>query len=347
MYNMQSPSLPSVAAEQSLCQAPAGQSFRYRALDQCRLSSRRPKGGSAAPRRPRDQQVAGSSASSQAPAKSNALPEADMRSMQSVQSPALGSEGILDVLMQSAELLLIIGVAGAQGSRLLAFWQQHQQAQDCTNAHKHKVQEMSMAVESSWLVPVPDAVLSSGTHLALALVVLLSWVLRKRMSLRQTRMASQAGLSAGVRLMRLEVLATRQAQALLAAERQITKLNTRARLLGKDLQPPLRQVQAENVQQAESLVRLTEKVESLNGDIEDTQQLIGALHGATAKQLQLVMQALTLSQAAKALAQSVSSQLASQSGAAGTNGVPSLQGTDIHMPKLERIIFKQMDRRAG
>ncbi len=155
MYNMQSPSLPSVAAEQSLCQAPAGQSFRYRALDQCRLSSRRPKGGSAAPRRPRDQQVAGSSASSQAPAKSNALPEADMRSMQSVQSPALGSEGILDVLMQSAELLLIIGVAGAQGSRLLAFWQQHQQAQDCTNAHKHKVQSStpppSPSTESMWL----------------------------------------------------------------------------------------------------------------------------------------------------------------------------------------------------
>ena len=44
------------------------------------------------------------------------------------------------------------------------------------------------------------------------------------------------------------------------------------------------QVQAENVQQAESLVRLTEKVESLNGDIEDTQQLIGALHGASVLQ---------------------------------------------------------------
>lgn len=42
--------------------------------------------------------------------------------------------------------------------------------------------------------------------------------------------------------MRLELLATRQSQALLAAERQLTKLNTRARLLGQDLQPPLRQV---------------------------------------------------------------------------------------------------------
>ena len=93
--------------------------------------------------------------------------------------------------------------------------------------------------------------------------------------------------------------------------------------------------------------------------------------GATAKQLQLVMQALTLSQAAKALAQSVSSQLASQSGAAGTNGVPSLQvgllartldhpahgcqlvhwmpgvqGTDIHMSKFLRAHYFQADGQA-
>ena len=71
-----------------------------------------------------------------------------------MQSPALGSEGILDVLMQSAELLLIIGVAGAQGSRLLASWQQHQQTQECTNAHKHKVQPStpppSLSTESMW-----------------------------------------------------------------------------------------------------------------------------------------------------------------------------------------------------
>lgn len=58
---------------------------------------------------------------------------------------------------------------------------------------------------------------------------------------RQTRVAATAGLSAGARLMRLELLAMRQAQGLRIAEGQITKLNTRARLLGKDIQPPLRQ----------------------------------------------------------------------------------------------------------
>lgn len=88
------------------------------------------------------------------------------------------------------------------------------------------------------------------------------------------------------------------------------------------------------MQQAEALVRITNKLESLETDLRDTQELIGALHGkmmsrlqkiarqkeyrtgsdqiwhgmyagATAKQLQLVMQALQLSQAAKALAQTV------------------------------------------
>ncbi|CAL8470728.1 g10270 [Coccomyxa elongata] len=155
--------------------------------------------------------------------------------------------------------------------------------------------------------PVQQAsIVQVGSILGLAGVLLINWILRRRMSSRQQRTAmAAAGTSAGARLLRLELLATRQSQALIAAERQITKLNTRARLLGRDLQPPLRQVQAENLQQAEALVRITNKLESLDTDLRDTQQLLGALHGATAKQLQLVMQALQLSQAAKALAQSV------------------------------------------
>ena len=40
------------------------------------------------------------------------------------------------------------------------------------------------------------------------------------------------------------------------------------------------QVQAENVQQAEALVRVADKMERLEGDLRDTQGLLGALHGA-------------------------------------------------------------------
>lgn len=50
------------------------------------------------------------------------------------------------------------------------------------------------------------------------------------------------GASAGARLARLEVLNARQAQALATAERRLSQLGTRARLLGRDLQPALRQV---------------------------------------------------------------------------------------------------------
>ncbi len=41
---------------------------------------------------------------------------------------------------------------------------------------------------------------------------------------------------------RLEVLVNRQAQAAALAERRLSQLGTRARLLGRDLQPALRQV---------------------------------------------------------------------------------------------------------
>ncbi len=50
------------------------------------------------------------------------------------------------------------------------------------------------------------------------------------------------GVSAGARLARLEVLQTRHAQAVALAERRLSQLGTRARLLGRDLQPSLRQV---------------------------------------------------------------------------------------------------------
>ncbi|CAL5220228.1 g2204 [Coccomyxa viridis] len=212
---------------------------------------------------------------------------------------------------------------------LLSQRQQQQQWHAEEGGHSrstHEYQETSMATQPQFRPPVRNAVLSSGMQLALALTLLINWLLRKRMSLRQTRVAAAAGLSAGARLLRLELLAGRQSQALLAAERQITKLNTRARLLGKDLQPPLRQVQAENIQQAETLVKLVEKVEGLNTEVQDTQQLIGALHGATAKQLQLVMQALTLAQAAKALALSASAAPAvARRSPATSNGAPAAQ----------------------
>ena len=41
-----------------------------------------------------------------------------------------------------------------------------------------------MVTAPQWLPAIPDAVSSSGMQLALALVLVLNWLLRKRMSLR-------------------------------------------------------------------------------------------------------------------------------------------------------------------
>ena len=66
---------------------------------------------------------------------------AELRSSQSISSRALGSEGVLDVLLQSAELLMILGLTGARGAMLLRVWQQQQQVeeQQSTGTQKHKV----------------------------------------------------------------------------------------------------------------------------------------------------------------------------------------------------------------
>ncbi|EIE22733.1 hypothetical protein COCSUDRAFT_66368, partial [Coccomyxa subellipsoidea C-169] len=213
-------------------------------------------------------------------------------------------------------------VAAAQIPALGTIWQELQESSQ-EKEHTHAKGQVQFVLEQQPSVQQASFIQLSSV-LAISAAVLINWILRRRISSRQQKSAVAAGTSAGARLLRLELLATRQSQALIAAERQITKLNTRARLLGRDLQPPLRQVQAENVQQAEALVRISNKLETLDTDLKDTQQLIGALHGATAKQLQLVLQALQLSQAAKALAQSVAAAV-EQERKAGT-GLP-LQAT--------------------
>lgn len=83
-----------------------------------------------------------SNAGSKEPASSISLSAAELRGSQSAQSPTLGSEGVLGIILQTAELLLIIGVAGAQGSILLSLWRGAQEAsasQESRGTLKHKV----------------------------------------------------------------------------------------------------------------------------------------------------------------------------------------------------------------
>ncbi|KAK9790133.1 hypothetical protein WJX73_003464 [Symbiochloris irregularis] len=92
---------------------------------------------------------------------------------------------------------------------------------------------------------------------------------------------------AAARLARLELLADRQAQSHDAVSQQLGKLQIRTRILGRDTSPPLRKVQAESMHNAEVMSKLAAKVEQLDTDVRDTQKLLGALQGATSKQLEL------------------------------------------------------------
>ena len=156
---------------------------------------------------------------------------AELRSSQNLESTAAASEGILDLLLQTAELLLILGVAGTQAGMLLSQWQQQQhshqeEGQHTKSMHKHQVlidpcalakgtcldwgaaimllclwesriedmklpdscvspmQEVSTVTEAQLPPPIPNAVLSSGMQLVLALALFINWLLQKRVSLR-------------------------------------------------------------------------------------------------------------------------------------------------------------------
>ncbi len=72
------------------------------------------------------------------------------------------------------------------------------------------VQEASAAVEPQLLPPSPNAALSSGMQLALALALLINWLLRKRMSLRYAPLLVPvisliSNLSHGARLQRSSI----------------------------------------------------------------------------------------------------------------------------------------------
>ena len=79
-------------------------------------------------------------------ANANSVSAAEMKVPQSMEGYTAVSESVVDLLLQSAELLLILGVAGAQGSLLLIQWQEQQRQQvhqeetrHSKSMHKHQV----------------------------------------------------------------------------------------------------------------------------------------------------------------------------------------------------------------
>ena len=92
-----------------------------------------------------------------------------------------------------------------------------------------------MSMQASILPPLPAKVFGHALTF-IRLVVTLNLACRA-----QPTYQPPTALSAS-RLSRLEALADQQAQATEASARQLSKLQTRTRILGQDSKPPLRKV---------------------------------------------------------------------------------------------------------
>ncbi|KXZ50533.1 hypothetical protein GPECTOR_16g708 [Gonium pectorale] len=108
----------------------------------------------------------------------------------------------------------------------------------------------------------------------------------------QQRAAQGLALEAAARLARLEALTTQHATEFAAASRQIDKLQVRARVTGVDLRRPITQLQASSAEQAGLLARMATELEALRGQVRDTQALLAALQGLSAKQFQVTVDAI-------------------------------------------------------
>ena len=81
-------------------------------------------------------------------------------------------------------------------------------------------------------------------------------------------------------MLRVEGLAASQQAALDTLTRQMEKVQVRARLVGRDLRSPLRQLEAGAAAQGEVLASLAVRLEAMEGELQDTETLVAALQGA-------------------------------------------------------------------
>ncbi|GIL42251.1 hypothetical protein Vafri_282 [Volvox africanus] len=109
---------------------------------------------------------------------------------------------------------------------------------------------------------------------------------------RTAALRQSASTEAAARLARLETLTDKQLAEFSTAVRQIDKLQVRTRVTSGDIRRPIAQLQSASADQTAVLVRLASEQEALRGQLRDTQTLLGALQGLTAKQFQVTVEAI-------------------------------------------------------
>lgn len=81
-------------------------------------------------------------------------------------------------------------------------------------------------------------------------------------------------------MLRVEGLASSHQATLDTLTRQMEKVQVRARLVGRDLRSPLRQLETGAAAQGEVLASLAVRLEAMEGELKDTETLVAALQGA-------------------------------------------------------------------
>ena len=157
---MQSPTRPEARTQRCACNGVSRQFVKNFIPDSACAKRSKPRGGRLPMKQPRA--MAPLNAEPREPENANSISAGELKSAKSTQSQTATSEGVLDLLLQSAELLLILGVAGAQGSMLLAQWQQQQQQQQVhpeigrhsRSTHKPQVLEGCCNLSQKFLPPL-------------------------------------------------------------------------------------------------------------------------------------------------------------------------------------------------
>ena len=144
---MQSPTLPILKTQPCPCHSAFMQPGRTTSPGHVCANRKHARGGTALAKH--SSNLALSNAGSGEAANANSVSAAELRLPQSIEGYTAVSESVVDLLVQSAELLLILGVAGAQGCMLLIQWQQQQQqrrqqvhqeeARHSESMHRHQV----------------------------------------------------------------------------------------------------------------------------------------------------------------------------------------------------------------
>jgi hypothetical protein len=130
---------------------------------------------------------------------------------------------------------------------------------------------------------------TSPSVLFLTTPLLLAAAARAWMARSAARQAATTPASAALaRLRAAETALAAQQETMLTLSRQVDKLQTRTRLVSRDMRDQVKMLQTSSVQQGEALLAAALKLEQLDDDVRDVETLVEAVQGLAAKQFGLI-----------------------------------------------------------